>query len=126
MASMAAWGGVEPYGVDISPELVQVARRRLPRWADRIWVGNALHWQPPRRFDVIRTGLEYVPRPRRPELLHHLLAYCNRLVVGVFNEERGDPTLEREVESWGFAITGRAEREHPHPQLSYKAFWIDR
>src|SRR5262249_1581052 len=39
----AAADGValEPYGVDLSPELAALARRRLPRWADRIWAGNA-------------------------------------------------------------------------------------
>jgi hypothetical protein len=31
---------VEPYGVDISPALAELARRRLPRWADRIWTGQ--------------------------------------------------------------------------------------
>jgi hypothetical protein len=41
MESVAAWCAehgldVEPYGVDISPKLAELARRRLPRWADRI------------------------------------------------------------------------------------------
>ena len=52
---------VEPYGLDISPELVALARERLPRWADRIWVGNARTWEPAMRFTYIRTGLEYAP-----------------------------------------------------------------
>ena len=70
------WAGAEPSGLDISPELAEFARRRLPHWADRIWVGNALEWEPPRRFDVVRTGLDYVPpRPRR-ELVEHLLGVC--------------------------------------------------
>jgi hypothetical protein len=125
MESMAEWAGVEPYGVDISPELAALARRRLPRWADRIWVGNAAEWRPPRRFDVVRTGLDYVPPPRRPAFAEHLLSYCDRLVVGVFNEEREERALEREVASWGFTIAGRTERAHPHPRLDYRAFWID-
>jgi len=126
MESMAAWAGVEPYGLEISPELAELARRRLPQWAERIWVGNALQWTPPRRFDVIRTGLDYVPPPRRRELVEHLLDHCDRLVVGVHNEERGSPGLAAVVEGWGFAITGRSERPHPHPRLAYRAFWIDR
>ena len=126
MASMAEWAGVEPYGLEISPELAELARRRLPRWADRIWVGNAAVWVPPRRFDVIRTALEYVPAPRRRELVEHLLGFCDRLVIGVFNEERDEPGLAGIAAGWGFAISGRAERPHTHPQLAYKAFWIDR
>jgi hypothetical protein len=125
MASMAEWAAVEPYGLEISPELAELARSRLPHWAERIWVGNALAWTPQRRFDVVRTGLDYVPPPKRRRLVEHLLSYASRVVVGVFNEERGDRRLEREVAGWGFEIAGRADRRHPHPQLDYRVFWID-
>lgn len=126
MESMARWAGVEPYGLEISPELAELARRRLPEWRDRIWVGNAIEWAPPRPFDVVRTGVDYVPPPRRAELVERLLSWCDRLVVGVFNEECEERRLEAEVGSWGFRIAGRSEREHPHPRLAYRAFWIDR
>ena len=125
MESMAAWANAEPYGLEISPELARVAQQRLPHWAERIWIGNALHWEPPRRFDVTRTGLDYVPRPQRRKLVAHLLASCDRLVVGVFNEERDERRLESEVARWGFPVAGRVERPHPHPRLAYRAFWID-
>jgi SAM-dependent methyltransferase len=125
MESLAAWAGIEPYGLEISPELTELARRRLPQWAERIWVGNAIDWIPPRRFDIARTGLDYVPAPRRRDLVARLLGYCDRLVVGVRNEELGTPGLEGEVASWGFEIAGRSERPHPHPRLAYRAFWID-
>ena len=125
MQSMWHWAGVEPYGLEISPELASLARRRLPQWRARIWVGNALYWVPPRRFDVIRTSLGYVPAPHRRQLADHLVSSCDRLVVGVFNEERDSRSLEEEVSAWGFAIAGRSERAHPHPRLAYRAFWID-
>jgi SAM-dependent methyltransferase len=125
MESMATWAGIEPYGLEISPELVELARRRLPQWSSRIWVGNAANWTPPRRFDAIRTGLDYVPRDRRGTLVDHLLGFCGRLVVGVYNEERDLPGLEAAVAGWGFTVAGRTARPHPHPQLAYKAFWID-
>jgi SAM-dependent methyltransferase len=125
MESMAAWAGVEPYGLEISPELAELARRRLPQWADRIWVGNAADWTPRRHFDAIRTGLDYVPRPRRREFVQRLLGFCDRLIVGVFNEERDERRLESAVGEWGFTIAGRAERPHPHPQLAYRAFWLN-
>jgi hypothetical protein len=106
-------------------ELADLARRRLPQWADRIWVANALHWEPEQRFDVGRAGLDYVPGRHRPRLVEQLLSYCDRLVVGVFNEERGVRSLERSVAGWGYTIAGRAERLHPYPRLAYRAFWID-
>ena len=54
---------IEPYGVDISPALAELARRRLPQWADRIWVGNAVNWRPPgaMRFDYVHILLDCVP-----------------------------------------------------------------
>ena len=125
MESMARWAGVEPYGLEISAELADVARRRLPQWTNRIWVGNAVSWTPTHGFSVVRTSLDFVPAPRRQRLVEHLLSYAGRLVIGVFNEEPETRALESEVASWGFAIVGRSEREHPHPRLSYRAFWID-
>jgi 2-polyprenyl-3-methyl-5-hydroxy-6-metoxy-1,4-benzoquinol methylase len=125
MESIARWAGIEPYGLELSPELAKLARRRLPQWANRIWVGNAIEWSPEGRFDVVRTGLEYVPRPRRPELIAHLLGFCDRLVIGVFNEERETRAQEEQVASWGYDIAGRIDREHPHPELAYRAFWIE-
>jgi SAM-dependent methyltransferase len=124
LESMVAWAGVEPYGLEISPELAALARSRLPQWADRIWVGNAIDWTPPHRFGVVRTGF-YVPPVRRRQLVEHLLSYCDRLVIGVFNEERDTRSLEDEVAGWGFPIAGRSERRHPHPRLAYRAFWVD-
>ena len=125
MESMAEWAGVEPYGIDISAELAELARRRLPQWADRIWVGNAATWDPPRRFEVIRTGLDYVPPDRRRPFVERLLGFCDRLVVGVHNEEGDAPGHEEEVASWSFSIAGRVVRDHPHPKLVYKIFWLD-
>ena len=125
MVSMARWAGVEPYGLDISSDLADLARRRLPQWADRIWTGNAADWTPPRRFDAVRTGLEYVPPDRGRDLVEHLLGSCSRLVVGVFNEERDERRREAEIAAWGFSIAGRAERSHSNPHLAYRAFWLD-
>jgi SAM-dependent methyltransferase len=120
----------EPYGLDIAPELADLARRRLPQWRERIFVGNALDWQPPRRFDVVRTGLEYVPARRRRELVERLLgevvAEGGRLIVGVFNEEREDRATERTLRAWGFPVAGAHERLHTDPRLAYRIVWIDR
>lgn len=133
MERMVAWcadAGIacEPYGLDISPELAGLARDRLPHWRDRIFTGNAMDWQPPGRFDVVRTGLEYVPGRRQRDFVTRLLddVVAKRLVIGVFNEEREDHTCERVLESWGFAIAGRTEREHRDERLAYRAVWIDR
>ena len=91
MESVAAWAGeiglaIEPYGLDISAQLVELARRRLPQWAGRIFQGNARFWAPPQRFNYVRTGIEYAPPGRQGDLLAHLLDSCvapgGRLIVG--------------------------------------------
>lgn len=135
MECVQAWAAesgvdLEPWGLEISPELAALARRRLPQWSDRIFVGNALDWRPPRRFDFVRTNIDYVPAHRRPEFLHHLLgrvaAPQGRLIVGVFNEEIEGRALEAAVSSWGFQIAGRTERAHPDTsKLVRRALWID-
>jgi SAM-dependent methyltransferase len=120
---------IEPYGLDISPELAELARSRVPPWAGRIFVGNALHWEPPRLFDFVRTNLEYVPRPRRRDLVERLLervvAPGGRLIVGVFNEECEARRTEELVAGWGFEIAGRTERPHRDERVVYRAFWLD-
>jgi 2-polyprenyl-3-methyl-5-hydroxy-6-metoxy-1,4-benzoquinol methylase len=134
MESLVDWAGqdgiaVEPYGVDISAWLADLARRRCPQWADRIVTVNAADWRPPRRFDVVRTGLEYVPAARAAAYLAHLFDHVvapgGRLVIGVYNEERDLTTLEDRVRGYGYDVTGTTSRPHRHPALSYKALWID-
>ena len=121
LESVVRWSAhrIVPYGLELSPGLAELARRRLPQWADRIFVGNALTWEPTRRFDFVRTELVYVPEDRRRALLERLLgdvvAKGGRLIVcGYGSPRRGVPThpvraivrehgfepeLEREVEA---------------------------
>lgn len=133
MESVAAWSvedghALEPYGVDISARLADLARHRCPQWAERIWTANAARWQPPRRFDVVRTGLDYVPERSRQRYVAHLVTFLEpggRLVVGAFNEETDRDTLATAVAGWGHRVIGRTTRPHRHPALSYKAFWVE-
>jgi SAM-dependent methyltransferase len=118
---------VEPYGLEISPELVELARERLPGWAERIWVGNALTWEPPRTFTYVRTGLDYVPHGRRRELVARLRESCERLIVGVCNEHESERTTESLLQEWGLSITGRSVRANRwKPGMEYRVLWIDR
>lgn len=137
MESAHAWClergvAVEPFGVDIAPELAALARARLPRWADRVFAGNAASWIPPFRFDFVRTGLDYVPRARRKGLLAHLLGHAvapgGLLLVGPFSEEkdgtRAGPSAEEEAVRWGFAVTGRIERPHPRDDRVVRRLFV--
>ncbi len=125
MESVTAWCSardvvVEPYGLEIAPELAALARNRLPRWADRIFQGNAASWVPPFRFDFVRTGHDYVPRAKRRDLFAHLrscvVTFGGRLIIGPYSEERDEtrrePSLEEHARPWGFNISGCIERPH--------------
>jgi ADP-ribose pyrophosphatase YjhB (NUDIX family) len=129
METVAAWCGdkgyhVEPYGLDISPGLVELARRRLPHWADRIWLGNAWTWQPPRRFDFVHTRLEYVPDHNRPayvgRLLDEFVAPGGRLLITP--PDYGAPDY---LAAWGFRVGGEVVKERAGRGPARVA-WIDK
>ena len=97
--------------MDLGPELVELARRRLPHWRDRLWVGNAQTWRPPdgRRFDFVQLRPDAVRPDRRPALLDHLrravLAADGRLIVTL--SEAGPSGSPRALlQACGFSVTG--------------------
>jgi 2-polyprenyl-3-methyl-5-hydroxy-6-metoxy-1,4-benzoquinol methylase len=124
MESVAAWCAeraltIEPYGIDLAPGLVELARRRLrplPLWADRIWLGNAIDWIPPhgQRFDYVHVLLDCVPPQRRADLIRHHLATTiqpgtGRLLVSNYTADpaAGSPTAAQALQSLGFACNGQ-------------------
>jgi SAM-dependent methyltransferase len=138
MESVATWAEeagyrVEPYGLDLSPALAALARRRLPRWGDRVFVGNVVDWQPPRRFDVVRTELVYVPPARQPALVAHLLrevvAPGGRLVVCSYgSSRRPDPRAEPVgdlLRVWGHRVTGESEGADANGVVFVRVAWVD-
>jgi SAM-dependent methyltransferase len=87
---------IDPYGLDLSARLVELARKRLPQYAERFVVGNAFEWIPPMRFDYVRTELVYVPGDHEKEYVDFLLEHCvkpgGRLLIANYME--GHPTPE--------------------------------
>lgn len=81
---------IEPYGLDLSSALVELARQRLPGFADHFFVGNALYWKPPLRFDFVRTELCYVPSSDERRYIDHLLenylSPAGRLLIANYTE----------------------------------------
>lgn len=139
MESMVAWAAekghqLEPYGLDISARLAQVARQRLPQWADRIFAGNVMTWQPPQRFDFVSTGLEYVPEHRRRDLVERLLTHFvrdgGRLITTAYGLTK-DPSKENwpvgdHLRAFGFAAGGEPERFDPARGRLYRIAYINK
>ncbi|GAB3244837.1 methyltransferase domain-containing protein [Nocardioides dilutus] len=133
MADLQRWAAaeehaIEPHGVEISAKLADLARARCPQWADRIHTANANGWMPPRRYDFVRTGLDYVPAGSRPAYLQHLadhvVAPGGRLIIGVHNLP-DDDELADDLARWGLPVDGVSRRPHAQPGLAYTIHWID-
>jgi hypothetical protein len=134
MESLHTWAAergliVEPYGLDISWRLAALARRRLPHWADRIWVGNVADWTPPRRFDLVATGIDYVTPPRRRALVDRLLREVvtpgGRLVLRPERVVPGVDDLVQQVQALGLQIGGVIDRPHPRGGEHRRTVWLD-
>jgi RimJ/RimL family protein N-acetyltransferase/SAM-dependent methyltransferase len=136
MESVQRWGAargltIEPYGLDIVPEFVEFARRRLPLWADRIFVGNIRTWQPAgKRFDYVMLRPEYAPPNRRIDMVRHVIEHVlkpgGRLIFFVGTEEIGVRSVEDSLMEHGFIVGGRVEVPHPRDsRVVRRLFWID-
>jgi len=125
---------IEPHGIDLAPALVGLARRRLPHWAERIWLGNAINWLPPggRRFDYVHILLDYVPAPRRADLIRHHLASTvwpgtGRLLVSNYAADpaAGGPTATQLLQSLGFTCNGQSSGGKRSGRSSAPTAWIN-
>ncbi|MFC7545503.1 class I SAM-dependent methyltransferase [Plantactinospora sp. GCM10030261] len=119
MESVREWAAerghtLEPYGVDLAPGLVELARSRLPHWADRIAVGNAIDWRPAhgRLFAFVHLLLDLVPARRRADLVRHGLSLVEpdgRLLVSVYQPIGGSlPGVAELVRGLGFPVVGES------------------
>jgi hypothetical protein len=133
MESVHRWGAergiaVEPYGVDISWRIASLARRRLPHWADRIYTGNVVDWTPPRRFDVVQSGLDEGGPHNERELIDRILE--NFLVSGgilVFRPNRvvhGEPDRPEQLRAIGLEPDGVIESVHPATGDIRRTAWL--
>lgn len=130
MESVHRWGrergiDVEPYGLDISWRIAALARNRLPHWRDRIFVGNAMEWEPPMRFDVVHIGVDEAPPLRRREYVERVLR--DLVVPGgklVIRADRGTVGAELRLGSLGFRPDGVIERIHPRTGELRHAEWL--
>lgn len=104
---------IRPHGLDFVPELIELARRRLARFEPTFELANAFYWQPARRYDYVRTNLEYVQRADWAEFLARQLttvAAGGRLIVCHYRNET-DPFVDVPalLAGLGYNVSGHAE-----------------
>jgi SAM-dependent methyltransferase len=131
---LVAWGrekGLEltPFGLDIGPQLIQLAKGRLPRFADNLQVGNAWDWQPARRFQYVYGLYDCVPVDYLAEyterLLQRVVARGGRLTLGAYgSRSRNLPAFDIAgfLRSAGFIVAGTAAGGEP-PVTAFA--WVD-
>lgn len=133
MESFVRWGKerdvvIEPHGLELSPRLAQLARRRLPGYAERIHVGNVLDWSPPRRYHLVHTALDHVPPARRREhmgrLRRELLLPDGRIVLRGERVGGREPDPVQQLAELGIPAGGVLERAHPKSGELRRAVWV--
>ena len=117
---LRAWGAerglaLVPFGLDLSAELIEVARKRLPEFGSNFYVGNAWSWSPPHRFRYVYSLADVVPLTHLGSYLSRLrrefLEPHGRLIVGSYGSlSRKVPPLniEQLLPSYGLPLTGAA------------------
>jgi SAM-dependent methyltransferase len=120
LESLIRWGAetglsLTPYGVDYSPGLIEIARQRLPMFAEHFFVGNAWGWVPPHRFQYVYAVFDCVPPIYFPTFVEHLAtavtAPGGRLILGAYgNRSRAESPapIDQMLESIGYTVAGTA------------------
>jgi SAM-dependent methyltransferase len=100
---------IEPYGLDLSLKLVTLAKKRLSTYTNNIYRGNIWDWQPLRRFDYVRTELDYVPYNYRKLLIERLLREFleedGKLLLSHYRSSRDNLAIgwiDDDLKAWGF------------------------
>ena len=117
---------ITPHGLDFIPELVELARQRLPEYAGNFHVANAYLWTPPRRYRFVQLLLTTVPpadqRGFVARVLKEMVASPGRLIVAVYGlGDSATPEVAVEtLEELGFEVVGATAC------VSASVAWIDK
>jgi len=104
---------IEPYGLDYSQKLTELAKERLLDFQNNIFIGNAWDWEFPCKFDYIRTEVCYVPANLCKEYLSRLrnrfLVKSGKLLVAQYRSRSEDLSrdwIDNHLSKLGFTIKG--------------------
>ena len=119
---------VEFYGLEISQSLYDLARKRMPSFESRLFLGNALDWNPPFQFDYVYSMiLPDIPDELKNRFLanlyNNILKPGGRMILGPWN----NPELERVLAQAGYTPDGYCEKTVPGNMQEIKRFvWFDK
>jgi SAM-dependent methyltransferase len=122
---LVRWAGdrgleLTPYGLDHSDRLIELARQRLPQYADHFYVGNAWNWRPPARYRYVYSLHDCVPdeflAPYVERLLRRVVAPGGLLILGAYgSRSRGAEPLDltKRLTALGHVPLGRIDVGEP-------------
>jgi SAM-dependent methyltransferase len=134
---LVAWAGergivIEPHGIDLVPELVELARKRLPAALPNLATANAFTWKPMRRYDYVHLLLEVAPPSRHREFLRCILdtaiARGGRLIVsnyGSRSKNEAPIDVAGYLSSLGFAVVGSAAAAEQDGFVLTRTAWVE-
>lgn len=91
-ADVVEWSGargfeIDPYGIDLGTELINLARHRLPLHAGNFVAVDAWAFEPGRRWSYVYSLLDLSPRDMWCDWLVHLASWVEaggRLIIGSY------------------------------------------
>ncbi|BAY09514.1 class I SAM-dependent methyltransferase [Calothrix sp. NIES-2098] len=102
---------IQPYGLDISSKLVDLAKKRLPKLANHIFIGNAWTFIPPIKCDFVRVELVYVPDNLREHFVRRMLDLFvkpgGKLLVADYRSSKDNQPklwIDEILSGWGFKL----------------------
>lgn len=100
-----------PYGLDLSHKLVNLAKSRIPEFKSHFFIGNGWTWNPPIKFDYVRTELIYVPEHLQKKyinrLLNEFLEDDGQLFVAEYRSRKdisNEMWVDNRLTNWGFGV----------------------
>jgi SAM-dependent methyltransferase len=117
----AAGRGFEmiPHGIDIGPRLIDLARGRLPVFADNFQVADAWDWEPDRQWTHVYSVLELSPEGMRCAWIERLVSWVEkvgRLILGSYGGRtpRREPLdVEEVIRGCGLSVGGASVGGEP-------------
>jgi SAM-dependent methyltransferase len=124
LEDIVAWAAgaghtIVPYGVDLGPRLVELARQRLTRFASNLVVADAWTWEPHRTWDYVFSLVDLGPEEMRCDWMQRLAGWVapgGRLIIGSYgSRSRGIEPVDvgRLLETCGYPVTGETHAGEP-------------
>lgn len=91
-ADVVSWAAVrghavEPFGIDLGHQLVEMAKQRMPGYAANFVVADAWDWEPRRSWDYVYSLVNLAPRDLVSQWFERLsrwVAPGGRLIIGAY------------------------------------------